>query len=96
MVKFNIRPAELQTMISKLQQYSTQMQSLGNNMQSTARSLGASWKDPQYHSFIAEIDNMSRSMKSNAENMANSRKNLQTLKRNLERAEQEYKKLNPW
>ena len=34
-------------------------------------------------------------MKSNAENMANSRKNLQTLKRNLERAEQEYKKLNP-
>ncbi len=95
MVKFNIRPAELQTMISKLQQYSSQMLSLSNNMKSTARSLGASWKDPQYHAFIAQIDSMSSSMRGNAEAMSASKKNLQTLKRNLERAEQEYKKLNP-
>ena len=95
MVKFNIRPAELQSMISKLQQYSSQMLSLSNNMKSTARSLGASWKDPQYHAFIAQIDSMSSSMRGNAEAMAASKKNLQTLKRNLERAEQEYKKLNP-
>ena len=95
MVKFNIRPAELQTMISKLQQYSSQMLSLSNNLKSTARSLGASWKDPQYHAFIAQIDSMSSSMRGNAEAMAASKKNLQTLKRNLERAEQEYKKLNP-
>ena len=95
MVKFNIRPVELQTMISKLQQYSSQMLSLSNNMKSTARSLGASWKDPQYHAFIAQIDSMSSSMRGNAEAMAASKKNLQTLKRNLERAEQEYKKLNP-
>ena len=95
MVKFNIRPAELQTMISKLQQYSSQMLSLSNNMKSTARSLNASWKDPQYHTFIAQIDAMSHSMRGNAEAMAASKKNLQILKRNLERAEQEYKKLNP-
>ena len=64
-------------------------------MKSTARSLGASWKDPQYHAFIAQIDTMSSSMRGNAEAMSASKKNLQTLKRNLERAEQEYKKLNP-
>ena len=94
MVKFNIRPAELQSMISKLQQYSSQMLSLSNNKKSTARSLNASWKDPQYHAFIAQIDAMSASMRGNAEAMAASKKNLQTLKRNLERAEQEYRKLN--
>ena len=94
MVKFNIRPAELQTMISKLGQFQNSMNNLSNQMRSTAQSLGSTWKDPQYHAFIAQIDAMSASMRGNAEAMAASKKNLQTLKRNLERAEQEYRKLN--
>ena len=90
MVKFNIRPAELQTMISKLGTFQNSMNSLSNSMRSTASSLGASWKDPQYHSFIAAIDGMSKSMRGNAESMEAMRKNLTVLKRNLERSEQEY------
>ena len=96
MVKFNIRPAELQQMISKLGSFQNNMNSLSNSMRSTASSLGSSWKDPQYHSFIASIDAMSKSMKGNAQSMEAMRKNLTVLKRNLERSEAEYRKLNPW
>ena len=49
MVKFNIRPAELQTMIGKLGQFQNSMNNLSNQMRSTAQSLGSTWKDPQYH-----------------------------------------------
>ncbi|MDC0549835.1 WXG100 family type VII secretion target [Candidatus Levibacter sp. Uisw_134_01] len=95
MVKFNIRPAELQTMIGKLGQFQNSMNNLSNQMRSTAQSLGSTWKDPQYHAFIASIDGMSKTMKGSAQAMESMRKNLTTLKRNLERSEQEYKKLNP-
>ena len=95
MVKFNIRPAELQTMISKLGQFQNSMNNLSNQMRSTAQSLGSTWNDPQYHSFIANIDGMSKTMKGSAQAMESMRKNLTTLKRNLERSEQEYRKLNP-
>ena len=92
MVKFNIRPAELQTMISKLGQFQNSMNNLSNQMRSTAQSLGSSWKDPQYHAFIGGIDQMSKSMKGNAQQMESMRKNLTILKRNLERSEQEFRK----
>jgi len=95
MVKFNIKPAELQTMISKLGQFQNSMNNLGNQMRSTAQSLGSTWKDPQYHAFIASIDGMSKQMKGSAQAMDQMRKNLTTLKRNLERSEQEYRKMNP-
>ena len=95
MVKFNIRPAELQTMIGKLGQFQNSMNNLSNQMRSTAQSLGSTLKDPQYHAFIASIDGMSKTMKGSAQAMESMRKNLTTLKRNLERSEQEYRKLNP-
>jgi hypothetical protein len=38
---------------------------------------------------------MSKTMKGSAQAMESMRKNLTTLKRNLERSEQEYRKLNP-
>ena len=94
MVKFNIRPAELQTMIGKLGQFQNSMNNLSNQMRSTAQSIGYTWKDPQYHAFIASIDGMSKTMKGSAQAMESMRKNLTTLKRNLERSEQEYRKLN--
>ena len=90
MVKFNIRPAELQTKIRATTVYSWQVWS-----NKITYSLGASWKDPQYHAFIAQIDSMSSSMRGNAEAMAASKKFTNTQMK-IRRAEQEYKKLNPW
>ncbi len=43
-------------------------------MRSTAQSLGSTWKDPQYHSFIASIDGMSKTMKKRSSNGVNEKK----------------------
>ena len=92
MTKFNITPSDLQMMISKLGQFQNNMNNLSNQMRSTAQSLGASWKDPQYYSFLVNIDGMSKNIRANAQSMESMRKNLAILKRNLERAQQEYKR----
>jgi hypothetical protein len=90
MSKFNIRPQELQAMISKLQQFATQMNTVSSGMNSYASGLGASWRDPQYQQFISSIQAMSRQLKGNQEQMIAMRKQLVVLKSNLERTQREF------
>lgn len=87
-MQFNIRPQDLQLMITKLQQYASQMQGVGNSMRSTSRQLGATWKDPQYRSFLDGVEHMGRQLQANREQLDAMRQQLMTLKRDLEIAHQ--------
>jgi uncharacterized protein YukE len=93
MSKVNIQPHELGSMISRLQQFGTQMNAMAIGMQSYANSLGASWQDPQYQQFQIAIQGMSKQLKASNEQMDAMSKQLRVLKQNVEKAQQDFKRM---
>ena len=93
MSKVNIQPQELASMISRLQQFSSQMNAISFGMQSYANSLGASWQDPQYQQFQTAIQGMAKQLKGSKEQMESMSKQLRMLKQNVEKTQQDFKRM---
>jgi archaellum component FlaC len=93
MSKVNIQPHELASMISRLQQFSAQMNAISIGMQSYANSLGASWQDPQYQQFQISIQGTAKQLKGSKDQMEAMSKQLRVLKQNVEKAQQDFKRM---
>ena len=89
MSNISITPSDLSSLISRMRTWSSQINSLRSSLRQGASSLGSSWKDPQYASFIHQVASMARQMELNAKELEESAKTLQVFKENLERTLQE-------
>jgi len=90
MSNVNITPADLQTMISRLRQWSEQMKNMKSSMQNYSSTLRSTWRDPQYETYVAKVGTLAKTMESNAEDLSHTAKTLEILKNNLERTQREY------
>ncbi|MEI7773373.1 MAG: hypothetical protein WCK17_01225 [Verrucomicrobiota bacterium] len=93
MSQFNIAPADLQGMIARLNQWSQQLASIRGAMHSYSQTLRQTWRDPQFESYVANIEMMSKSLGLNSTDMEQTAKTLFVLKQNLERTQQEYQRM---
>jgi len=92
-MKFNITPQDLEGMITRLRQWSQQLSSIRNSMQSYSQTLRQTWRDPQFESYISNIEMISKSLALNSSDMEQTAKTLFVLKQNLERTQQEYQRM---
>ena len=93
MSQVNIKPQELQGMISKLRTFGASMNATSMQMQAYANSLAGTWKDSQYNVFLSQIQSMGKQLKTNREQMEQMAKQLATLKQNLEKAQQDFQRM---
>lgn len=92
-MKFNITPQDLEGMITRLRQWSQQLSGIRNSMHSYSQTLRQTWRDPQFESYISNIEMISKSLALNATDMEQTAKTLFVLKQNLERTKQEYQRM---
>lgn len=92
-MKFNITPNDLQTMIMRLNQWSQQLAAIRSSMHTYSQSLRQTWRDPQFESYIANIEMMSKSLGLNSSDMEQTAKTLLVLKQNLERTQQDFQRM---
>jgi hypothetical protein len=93
MSTFNITPQDLQNMITRLTQWSQQLDQIRGSMNTYSQSLRQTWRDPQFDSYISNIELMGKSLGLNASDMAQTAKTLNALKQNLERTRAEYQRM---
>jgi uncharacterized protein YukE len=92
-MQFNITPNDLQTMISRLVQWSQQLATIRASMQNYSQNLRQTWRDPQFESYVANIEMIGKSLQLNATDMEQTAKTLLVLKQNLERTQQQYQQM---
>ena len=93
MNNINITPNELDGMIMRLRQWSQQMVQIRNSMHQYSQQLRQTWRDPNYETYIANIELISRSLLSNAENMEDISKTLLIMKQNLQNMQNQYQSM---
>jgi len=93
MSQFNIAPADLQGMIARLNQWSQQLAAIRSAMHAYSQTLRQTWRDPQFESYVANIEMISKSLGLNSTDMEQTAKTLFVLKQNLERTQQEYQRM---
>ena len=93
MSNFNITPQDLQNMIMRLTQWSQQLEQIRGSMNTYSQSLRQTWRDPQFDSYVGNIELISKSLGLNAADMAQTAKTLNVLKQNLERTRAEYERM---
>lgn len=62
-------------------------------MHTYSQSLRQTWRDPQFESYIANIEMMSKSLGLNSSDMEQTAKTLLVLKQNLERTQQDFQRM---
>jgi uncharacterized protein YukE len=92
-MKFDISPQDLEGMIQRLRQWSQQLSTIRNSMQSYSQTLRQTWRDPQFESYVSNVEMMSKSLGLNSTDMEQTAKTLFILKQNLERTQQEYQRM---
>jgi hypothetical protein len=92
-MKFDITPQDLEGMIQRLRQWSQQLSTIRNSMQSYSQTLRQTWRDPQFESYVSNVEMMSKSLGLNSTDMEQTAKTLFILKQNLERTQQEYQRM---
>ena len=80
-------------MIQRLRQWSQQLSTIRNSMQSYSQTLRQTWRDPQFESYVSNVEMMSKSLGLNSTDMEQTAKTLFILKQNLERTQQEYQRM---
>jgi hypothetical protein len=93
MSTFNITPQDLQNMITRLTHWSQQLDQIRGSMNTYSQSLRQTWRDPQFDSYINNIELIGKSLGLNAADMAQTAKTLNALKQNLERTRAEYERM---
>jgi uncharacterized protein YukE len=92
-MKFDISPQDLEGMIQRLRQWSQQLSTIRNSMQSYSQTLRQTWRDPQFESYVNNVEMMGKSLGVNSTDMEQTAKTLLILKQNLERTQQEYQRM---
>jgi hypothetical protein len=92
-MKFDISPQDLEGMIMRLRQWSQQLGTIRNSMQSYSQNLRQTWRDPQFESYVSNVEMMSKSLGLNSTEMEQTAKTLFILKQNLERTQQQYQQM---
>jgi hypothetical protein len=92
-MKFDITPQDLEGMIQRLRQWSQQLSTIRNSMQSYSQTLRQTWRDPQFESYVSNVEMMSKSLGLNSTDMEQTAKTLFILKQNLERTQQQYQQM---
>ncbi len=92
-MKFDISPQDLEGMIQRLRQWSQQLSTIRTSMQSYSQTLRQTWRDPQFESYVNNVEMMGRSLGVNSTDMDQTAKTLLILKQNLERTQQEYQRM---
>jgi methyl-accepting chemotaxis protein len=92
-MKFDISPQDLDGMIQRLRQWSQQLSQIRNSMHTYSQSLRQTWRDPQFESYVSNVETMSKSLGLNSTEMEQTAKTLSILKQNLERTQQEYQRM---
>jgi hypothetical protein len=92
-MKFDISPQDLEGMIQRLRQWSQQLSTIRNSMQSYSQTLRQTWRDPQFESYVNNVEMMGKSLGVNSTDMEQTAKTLFILKQNLERTQQEYQRM---
>ena len=92
-MKFDITPQDLEGMIQRLRQWSQQLSTIRNSMQSYSQTLRQTWRDPQFESYVSNVEMISKSLGLNSTDMEQTAKTLFILKQNLERTQQEYQRM---
>jgi hypothetical protein len=92
-MKFDISPQDLEGMIQRLRQWSSQLDAIRTSMHSYSQTLRQTWRDPQFESYVSNVEMMSKSLGLNSTDMAQTAKTLLVLKQNLERTQQEYQRM---
>jgi len=92
-MKFDISPQDLEGMIQRLRQWSQQLTTIRNSMQSYSQTLRQTWRDPQFESYVNNVEMMGKSLGVNSTDMEQTAKTLFILKQNLERTQQEYQRM---
>lgn len=92
MSKVNVTPGDLAGMITRLKGFESQLGAMSNQMTTYARGLEASWKDPQYQQFMISIKGVGQQLKSNMEMMRQMGMQLRTLKQNVEKTQQDFRR----
>jgi hypothetical protein len=72
-------------MIMRLTQWSQQLDQIRSSMNTYNQTLRQTWRDPQFDSYISNVEMISKSLGLNAADMAQTAKTLNVLKQNLER-----------
>ena len=92
-MKFDISPQDLDGMIQRLRQWSQQLSQIRNSMHTYSQSLRQTWRDPQFESYVSNVEIMSKSLGLNSTDMEQTAKSLFVLKQNLERTRQEFQRM---
>ena len=92
-MKFDISPQDLEGLIMRLRQWSSQLDAIRNSMHTYSQSLRQTWRDPQFESYVSNVEIMSKSLGLNSTEMEQTAKTLFILKQNLERTQQEYQRM---
>ena len=92
-MRFDISPQDLEGMIQRLRQWSQQLSTIRNSMQSYSQTLRQTWRDPQFESYVNNVEMMGKSLGVNSTDMEQTAKTLFILKQNLERTQQEYQRM---
>jgi hypothetical protein len=92
-MKFDISPQDLEGLIQRLRQWSQQLATIRNSMHSYSQTLRQTWRDPQFESYVSNVEMMSKSLGLNSTDMEQTAKTLFVLKQNLERTQQEYQRM---
>jgi len=92
-MKFDISPQDLEGMIQRLRQWSQQLSTIRTSMQSYSQTLRQTWRDPQFESYVNNVEMMGKSLGVNSTDMDQTAKTLLILKQNLERTQQEYQRM---
>jgi hypothetical protein len=92
-MKFDISPQDLEGMIQRLRQWSQQLSNIRTSMQSYSQTLRQTWRDPQFESYVNNVEMMGKSLGVNSTDMEQTAKTLLILKQNLERTQQEYQRM---
>jgi hypothetical protein len=92
-MQFNISPQELEGMIQRLRSWSQQLSTIRNSMHSYSQTLRQTWRDPQFESYISNVEMISKSLGLNSTDMEQTAKTLSVLKQNLERTQLEYQQM---
>ena len=92
-MKFDISPQDLDGMIQRLRQWSQQLSQIRNAMHTYSQTLRQTWRDPQFESYISNVEMISKSLGLNSTDMEQTSKTLYVLKQNLERTQREYQKM---
>jgi|LakMenEpi03Aug12_release.lakeMendotaPanAssembly.Ray.scaffolds.fasta_scaffold2924383_1 hypothetical protein len=89
-MKAQIQPGELSSMISQLKSFENQIYQISNSMNGYASSLGEVWQDPQYQSFLIQIQSMANQFRGNQQSLNALATQLDKLKSNLEETIRNY------